>query len=220
MKKAASALFLIFFLSACAETVDTVFRPDFGAQPSDPQSRDKYSPPSAASRIQAAQTATKTGSAKHNPPPKINHYSTSLGQPAENSNLPLSPPAGRPIPSGVNIHYEQQLRLQKRDTTPSYPPNNLPPKERSWFGSIFGNNDPEPQSNASSKCYSGKLTTEGVSCQAMRTNKGRLLTLGGPLRGFRAGDVVCVCGPVAKTSFCQQGTTIYLAQIGVRCDTP
>jgi hypothetical protein len=220
MKKAASALLLIFFLSACAETVDSVLRPDFGTQPSVPQSRDKYSPPSAASRTQAAQNATKAGSAQYNPPSEINPYSPSLGQPAENSNLPLSPPTGRPVANGVNIHYEQQLRLQKRDTTPGYPPNSAPPKERSWFGSMFGNNDPEPQSNASSKCYSGKLTTEGVSCQAMRTNKGRLLTLGGPLRGFRAGDAVCVCGPVAKTSFCQQGTTIYLAEIDVRCDVP
>ena len=220
MKKATSALFLIFFLCACAETVDSVLRPNFGTQSSDPQSRDKYSPPSAASRTQAAQNATKTGPAKHNPPLKINPYSPSLGQSAKDSNLPLSPPTGKPMPSGVNIHYEQQLRLQKRNTTSGYRSNSSRPKERSWFGSMFGNNDPEPQSNASSKCYSGKLTTEGVSCQAMRTNKGRLLTLGGPLRGFGAGDAVCVCGPVAKTSFCQQGITIYLAHIDVRCDAP
>ena len=224
MKKAASALLLIFFLCACAETVDSVLRPNFGTQSSDPQSRDKYSPPSAASRTQAAQTAIKTGSAKHNLPRKINPYSPSLGQTAENtnrrSNSPFLSPTERQIPSGVNTHYEQQLKLQKRDPTPDFVLSTPPPKEQSWFGSMFGNNDPEPQSNAPSNCYSGKLTTEGVSCQAMRTNKGRLLTLGGPLRGFRAGDAVCFCGPVAKTSFCQQGITIYLAHIDVRCDAP
>lgn len=228
MKKAASALLLIFFLTACAETADSVFRPDFGTQSSDAQSNGNYTPPPATARAQAARTATKSAPTEQESPRAVSPYTLPPGQPAGNptprgnpqQRHPTAHPAANPTPSGVDSHYEQQLKLQQGDTTPGPIPPPTPPKDRSWFGSIFGSDDPEPPTDAPSNCYRGKLTSEGVSCQAMRTNDGRLITLGGPLRGFGPGDAVCVCGPVAETSFCQQGTTIYVAQIDTRCDTP
>ena len=224
MKKAASALILIFIISACSKTVDSVFRPDFAIQSSDPQSPKRYKPLSATARAQAAQTAKKTGSPEAPPARKVDPYIPSLGQPVGNSSLNGKSPSPLPTalmkPSRVDIYYEQQLKLHQGNTKPNYAPFKPPPRERSWFGLIFGNDTSTPQDNPLSNCYIGKLTTEGVSCQAMRTIKGRLLTLGGPLRGFGPGDAVCVCGPLAETSFCQQGTTIYVAQIDTRCDEP
>ena len=61
MKKAAAALILIFIISACSETVDSVFRPDFGIQSSDLQSSKNYIPPSATARARAEKTAKKPG---------------------------------------------------------------------------------------------------------------------------------------------------------------
>ena len=224
MKKAAAALILIFIISACSETVDSVFRPDFGIQSSDLQSSKNYIPPSATARARAEKTAKKTGAPKLAPARKVDPYIPSLGQPVGNSSLngksPLSLPTALMTPSKVDTYYEQQLKLHQGNTKPNSASPRSPPKERSWFGLIFGSDAPTPQANPPSNCYIGKLTTEGVSCQAMRTLKGRLLTLGGPLRGFGPGDSVCVCGPLAETSFCQQGTTIYVAQIDTRCDKP
>ncbi|MDX1656998.1 MAG: DUF5818 domain-containing protein, partial [Candidatus Competibacteraceae bacterium] len=54
----------------------------------------------------------------------------------------------------------------------------------------------------------GVLTDEGVECQALRGDDGRLYTLGGDLEGFGVGDRVRVTGQVAQASFCMQGTTL------------
>ncbi len=70
---------------------------------------------------------------------------------------------------------------------------------------------------ATGGCYRGKLTDEGVTCQAMRTEDGRLLTLGGPLRGFGTGDSVCVCGVPSAQQFCKQGLTLLIREISDTC---
>ena len=54
----------------------------------------------------------------------------------------------------------------------------------------------------------GRLTREGVECQAFRSKNGILYTLTGNLRGFKAGDRVRVVGRVAQMSTCMQGTTL------------
>jgi hypothetical protein len=66
---------------------------------------------------------------------------------------------------------------------------------------------------AQSGCYRGRLTEEGNTCQAMRTEGGELMTLAGPLRGFGAGDSVCVCGIPASRPFCNQGMTLLIREI-------
>jgi hypothetical protein len=66
-------------------------------------------------------------------------------------------------------------------------------------------------------CFRGRLTDEGDTCQAMRTESGSLLTLGGPLRGFGPGDRVCVCGFNAPEPFCRQGTTFIIREISDNC---
>ena len=67
-------------------------------------------------------------------------------------------------------------------------------------------------------CYRGRLTDEGDTCQAMRTEDGALFTLGGPLRGFGPGNRVCVCGFPAAEPFCRQGTTFIIREISDNCD--
>lgn len=59
----------------------------------------------------------------------------------------------------------------------------------------------------------GRLTGEGVECQAFRARGGALYTLTGNLRGFKAGDRVRVVGRVAEISFCMQGTTLSVESI-------
>jgi len=63
----------------------------------------------------------------------------------------------------------------------------------------------------------GRLTDEGVECPAMRGDDGKLYTLLGDLKGHRPGDTVCVRGRVAEISFCMQGTTLAVEQIGRTC---
>jgi hypothetical protein len=70
---------------------------------------------------------------------------------------------------------------------------------------------------AKAGCYRGQLTAEGNTCQAMRTDGGDLLTLAGPLRGFGAGDTVCVCGIPSAQQFCGQGTTLLIREIDTDC---
>lgn len=60
----------------------------------------------------------------------------------------------------------------------------------------------------------GELTDEGVECQALRGEDGELYTLTGDLGGFETGDRVWVEGEVAQMSFCMQGTTIVVKEIG------
>jgi|GEM_PF-6753045 len=59
----------------------------------------------------------------------------------------------------------------------------------------------------------GRLTDEGVECQALRGDDGKLYTLGGDLKGFKTGDRVVVEGTVAEMSICMQGTTIGVTKI-------
>lgn len=59
----------------------------------------------------------------------------------------------------------------------------------------------------------GALTGEGVECQALRGDDGKLYTLAGKTTGFKAGDKVRVLGTVAEVSTCQQGTTLDVRKI-------
>lgn len=68
-----------------------------------------------------------------------------------------------------------------------------------------------------SGCYRGRLTEEGNTCRAMRTDRGELLTLAGSLRGFGPGDAVCVCGIPARQQFCKQGLTLLVRDISTTC---
>ena len=69
----------------------------------------------------------------------------------------------------------------------------------------------------------GTLTAEGVECQALRGDDGRLYTLTGHLQGFSVGDQVHVTGTVAERSTCQQGITLTVRLIqlaNTQGDTP
>ena len=62
----------------------------------------------------------------------------------------------------------------------------------------------------------GKLTAEGVECQAMRQDRTRKLFTLVPrskLKGYKNGDHVKVVGSIVAISFCQQGTTISIKTI-------
>jgi hypothetical protein len=59
----------------------------------------------------------------------------------------------------------------------------------------------------------GTLTTEGIECQAMRGEDGKIYTLLGDLVGFSAGTRVRITGTPAEISFCMQGTTINVSSI-------
>ena len=74
---------------------------------------------------------------------------------------------------------------------------------------------PEPQPPAADwLTLTGTLTREGVECQAMRGDDGRLYTLSGAdLSGLAAGDRVQVGGYRQTVSTCQQGTTIEVQSI-------
>jgi len=76
---------------------------------------------------------------------------------------------------------------------------------------------PAVRTAAQDGCYRGRLTAEGNTCQAMRTDGGDLLTLAGPLRGFGSGDAVCVCGIPSARQFCGQGLTLLVREIGDSC---
>jgi hypothetical protein len=59
----------------------------------------------------------------------------------------------------------------------------------------------------------GRLTAEGVECQALRADDGTLYTLLGDLKGLKTGDPVVVEGTPVQISFCMQGTTLQVRQI-------
>ena len=69
-------------------------------------------------------------------------------------------------------------------------------------------------------CVRGRLTGEGVECQALRAKDGALYTLAGDLKDFRVGQEVCVCGTITAVSFCMRGSTIAVAQVGAACECP
>ena len=73
---------------------------------------------------------------------------------------------------------------------------------------------PSEEKASGAICVKGKLTDEGVECQAFRSTDGELYTLMGDLNGFQNGDEVIVCGTIASVSFCMQGTTINVSWIG------
>ncbi len=69
-------------------------------------------------------------------------------------------------------------------------------------------------------CVRGRLTGEGVECQALRAKDGALYTLAGGLNDFQVGDEVCVCGTIAAVSICMQGATIAVARVGPAGECP
>jgi endonuclease YncB( thermonuclease family) len=69
-------------------------------------------------------------------------------------------------------------------------------------------------------CVRGRLTGEGVECQALRGADGRLYTLGKPKVTARTGAEVCACGGVVAVSICMQGTTIAVTRMGPPGDCP
>jgi hypothetical protein len=60
---------------------------------------------------------------------------------------------------------------------------------------------------------SGHLTDEGVECQALRGDDGKLYTLTGDIGEYKVGDRVQVQGNRAQISFCMQGITIAVTDI-------
>jgi endonuclease YncB( thermonuclease family) len=66
-----------------------------------------------------------------------------------------------------------------------------------------------PRSRPGKKiCVRGRLTGEGIECQALRGDDGKLYTLLGPKLTVKTGAPVCACGTLARFSTCMQGTTI------------
>jgi hypothetical protein len=81
------------------------------------------------------------------------------------------------------------------------------------FSGFAGGPAPLERVRKGSITVRGKLTGEGVECQALRGSDGRLYTLTGNLHGLAVGDKVRVTGSVAEVSTCQQGTTLVVEQI-------
>ena len=59
----------------------------------------------------------------------------------------------------------------------------------------------------------GRLTDEGVECQALRSDDGQLYTLVGDLGGLKPDARVRASGQRLEISHCQQGTTIRVSSI-------
>ncbi|MGH6781941.1 MAG: DUF5818 domain-containing protein, partial [Sphingomonadaceae bacterium] len=59
----------------------------------------------------------------------------------------------------------------------------------------------------------GRLTDEGVECQAFRGDDGQLYTLVGELAGWKPGARLRISGQPLEMSYCQQGTTIRVNRI-------
>jgi hypothetical protein len=69
-------------------------------------------------------------------------------------------------------------------------------------------------------CVRGTLTPEGLHCQTLRDGADRLYSFYADMQGYRLGEDVCVCGPPAEMSFCQQGTVLEVRHLGRRCPAP
>jgi hypothetical protein len=67
-------------------------------------------------------------------------------------------------------------------------------------------------------CVRGRLTDEGVECQALRSTEDELYTLIGDLNGFQNDDQVMVVGTAGASAICMQGTTISIFWIGQSVD--
>lgn len=76
--------------------------------------------------------------------------------------------------------------------------------------------DDAQASESESVTVTGVLTEEGVECQALRGDDGRLYTIAADLEGFDAGDRVRIRGRIARMSFCMQGTTLTVERIEQR----
>jgi LysM repeat protein len=73
---------------------------------------------------------------------------------------------------------------------------------------------PSPPAPSNDIRVTGTLTREGVECQALRGDDGKLYTLTGRgLGDFFPGDRVRVDGKIAEVSNCMQGTTITVTRI-------
>lgn len=59
----------------------------------------------------------------------------------------------------------------------------------------------------------GRLSDDGVECQALRSDRGELYTLVGNLEDFGTGDRVYIEGIEVELSTCQQGTTLEIRVI-------
>jgi hypothetical protein len=73
---------------------------------------------------------------------------------------------------------------------------------------------PPRRPSGAETCLRGRLTDEGVECQAMRGSDGRLYTLVGDLGDPPAAGEACICGRMAELSSCMQGTTVVVTRIG------
>lgn len=69
-------------------------------------------------------------------------------------------------------------------------------------------------------CVRGRLTGEGVECQALRGADGKLFTLGKPKVRAKGGIAVCACGRLVGVSVCMQGTTIAVTEMRLPDDCP
>ena len=74
--------------------------------------------------------------------------------------------------------------------------------------------------SAGEVCVRGRLTDEGIECQAMRGADGRLYTLAGAPASLEPGAEACFCGTVAELSTCMQGTTLAVTRIAPTQDCP
>lgn len=63
------------------------------------------------------------------------------------------------------------------------------------------------------RTLSGTLTDEGITCQAMRGDDGRLYTLIGPIGEWRDGDRIRLVANAVDRSVCQQGTTLQVISV-------
>jgi hypothetical protein len=80
-------------------------------------------------------------------------------------------------------------------------------------GKDMGKRTEKDVPNANSATITGILTDEGVECPAMRLDDGRLVTLMGDLRGFKAGQRVRIEASRMHKSYCQQGVTMRIHTI-------
>ena len=122
------------------------------------------------------------------------------------------------MPSAPQRWLSAAVLLASLATAPDLIAGSVPPAagttEPAWH---LISADPDPisadQAAPGEVCVRGRLTEEGIECQAMRGADGRLYTLAGDLAGLAPGAEACVCGTVAELSTCMQGTTLAVTRI-------